>query len=68
MLPERKKRVLKVTLEGHLKIDNFHFHFHQEYIRTVEYEKSKLGGIPDTRSDTEEHKNYSIRFVFGRGD
>ena len=26
MIPERKKRVQKVTLEGHRKIDNFHFH------------------------------------------
>ena len=26
IIPDRKKRIQKMTLEGHLKIDNFHFH------------------------------------------
>ena len=54
MLPERKKRVQKVTLEGHRKIDNFHFHSFTPGVQSKRgiWKKSKSSGIPNTRSDT----------------
>ena len=54
MLPERKKRVQKKTLEGHRKIDNFHFHSFTPGVQSKRgiWKKSKSAGIPNTRSDT----------------
>ena len=56
MIPDRKKRVQKMTLEGHLKMDNFHFHSFTPGVQsnrgTWKKSKPKLGGLPTTRSDT----------------
>ena len=54
MIPDRKKRVQKMTLEGHLKMDNFHFHSFTPGVHSNRgtWKKSKVGGIPTTRSDT----------------